>query len=264
MIEHLVTRFEAARLDFHQRDLRRREEAAIARLGEKTLAEGGARTGRLASLASEAVAARGRLQAIAAGHGTSPSAASRQRREALQQKLYQIHLMAGRLALAMPPSGAESEVHAIRAEIADAASERDRLRGQGNRLVDETWTQVRLWIAPRAPALGAMAVGWFIARGYAESHTAGILKSLGSSLTRRGPHLVSLTIDTLLVHYGLPLVVAGLCAYLTHRVASRVRAVAEAVRAQSHEAKRAVSAARLAIPGEAGDPRAPRAVEKSR
>src|SRR2546427_5077207 len=69
MIEQLVTRFEAARLDLRQRDLRRQEEAAIARLGEKTLADAGARGGRVASLAVEAAAVQGRLRAAAAGHG---------------------------------------------------------------------------------------------------------------------------------------------------------------------------------------------------
>src|SRR5436309_2437865 len=195
MIEHLVTRFEAARLALHQRDLRRREEAAVARLGEKTLT-GGGRSGRLMSLAAEAAAARGRLQAITAGQGTSPPAGSRQRIEALEQKLYQIHLTAGRLALAMPPTGAEGEVHAIRSELAEAASERDRLRGEGQRLAQETWTQVRSWVAPRAPAITAMVVGWCIARGYAVSHTRAILSAFGLSASRRGAHLVSLTTDT--------------------------------------------------------------------
>src|SRR5512138_355509 len=130
MIEHLVTRFQATRLDLHQRELRRREEAAIARLGETTLAEGGARSGRLASLSSDAAAIRRRLDGLTAEHGATSSAA-RERRGALEERLSQVHLTAGRLALAMPPTGAESEVLAIRAEMADSAHERDRLRGEG-------------------------------------------------------------------------------------------------------------------------------------
>jgi hypothetical protein len=263
MIEHLVTRFEAARLDLLQRNLRRREEAAIARLGEQTLAEGGARSGRLASLSADAAAVRRRLAAIAAKHGTSPSAVSPERREVLEQRLSQIHLTAGRLALAMPPTGAESEVQAIRAEIADAANERDRLRGEGRRLADETWTQIRSWVVPRAPALGTMAVTWLIAHSYAVSHTQGIMASLGLSLTRRGPHLVSVTVDTLLVHYGLPLAVAAACAYVAHRLVGRVQAAVEAVRARSIEVSRP-AANRVAGSGDVRDARAPRAVGKSR
>jgi hypothetical protein len=244
MIEHLVSWFEAARLDRHQRALRLREEAAIARLGEKSLADGAGRSGRLESLAAEAAAARGRLQAIRAGQGTSPPAGSRQRIEALEQKLHQIHLTAGRLALAMPPTGAEGEVHAIRAEMAAAASARDRLRGEGHRLAEETWTQVRSWITPRAPALTAMVVTWWVARSYAVSHTGAILSSFGLSVSRRGAHLVSVTTDTFIVQYGLPLAVAALCAYLAHRLAGRVRTAVEAVRERSSQATRAVEKSR--------------------
>jgi len=260
MIEQLVTRFEAARLDLRQRDLRRQEEAAIARLGEKTLADAGARGGRVASLAVEAAAVQGRLRATAAGHGGSPSGASRRRLEELEQKLRQIHLTAGRLALAMPPTGAESEVLAIRAELADAASEQDRLRGEGQRLADETWTQVRSWVAPRAPALAAVALTWLIAHGYAGSHTEGILTSLGLSARRRGPHVVSLTTDTALVRYGLPLLVASVSGYLTHHLANRVRTALEEVRARSSHPGRAGGSPRAAAAGDSSR----RVAEKSR
>jgi len=260
MIEQLVTRFEAARLDFRQRNLRRQEEAAIARLGEQTLADAGARGGRVAALAVEATAVRGRLQAIAAGHGASPSGASRRRLEELEQKLRQIRLTAGRLALAMPPTGAENEVLAIRAELANAASEQDRLRGEGPRLADETWTQVRSWVAPRAPALAAVGVTWLIAHAYVGSHTEGILTSLGLSARRRGLHLVSLATDTALVRYGLPLLVASVSGYLTHHLAGRVRTALENVRARSGHPGRAGGPTRAAAAGESSR----RVAEKSR
>jgi hypothetical protein len=263
MIEHLVTRFEAARLDLHQRELRRREEAAIARLGEKTLAEGGARSGRLASLASDAAAIRRRLEAITAEHGAT-SAAARERREALGERLSQIHLTAGRLALAMAPTGAESEVLAIRAEMAESAHERDRLRGEGRRQADETWNRIHEWIAPRGPALGTLAVTWLIAHSYAVAHTPRILASFGLSATRKGSHLVSQPVDTALVHYGLPLVVALLCAYTAHRVVLRVREAVDVVRARSLEAQRAAAQAREAAKTEGRDARAARPVGRAR
>jgi hypothetical protein len=244
MIEHLVTRFEAARLDLRQRQLRRQEEEAIARLGENTLVNGSELKGRLASLASEAAGIRGRLQALGRGTSQPPP---RQRIEALEQKLGQIHLTAGRLVLSMPPTGAESEVLEIRAEIADAASERDRLRGEGRRMVDETWIRVRDWVRPRGPALGTMLVAWLIARGYAASHTSTILGWLGLSHTRRGRHLVSLTTDTALVRHLLPIVMAVVCAYVAHRITLRVRNSLEAVRARS-------AAARLASGSDAAQP----------
>lgn len=254
MIEHLVTRFEAARLDVHQRELRRREEAAIVRLGEKTLAEGGARSGRLASLASDAAAIRRRLEAITAEHGAT-SATARERRAALGERLSQIHLTAGRLALAMPPTGAESEVLAIRAEMAESAHERDRLRGEGRRQADETWSRIHEWVAPRGPALGTLALSWLMAHRYAVSHTQGILGSVGLSATRKGSHLVSLPVDTALVHYGVPLVVALMCAYAAHRLVLRVREAVDVVRARSLEAQRVAAQAREAAKTDARGPR---------
>jgi hypothetical protein len=254
MIEHLVTRFEVARLDLHQRGLRRREEAAIVRLGERTLASGG-KSGRLASLGAEETAVRGRLQVMTAGQGTSPTAGSRQRLEALEQKLYHIHLTAGRLALALPPTGAEDEVNAIRAEMAHVTSERDRLRGEGHRMAQETWSQVCSWVAPRTPGLSAMLLGWWIARSLAVSHTKPILSALGLSDSRRGPHLVSATTDTFLVQYGLPLVIALLCAYLAQRLADRVRLAVDDVRERSSQAAREAAEARQAATAEARDAR---------
>jgi len=262
MIEHLVTRFEAARLDLHQRELRRREEAAIVRLGEKTLAEGGARSGRLASLASDAAAIRRRLEAITAEHGAS-SATVRERRAALEDRLAQIHLTAGRLALAMPPTGAESDVLAIRAEMAESAHERDRLRGEGRRQADETWNRIHEWVAPRGPALGTLAVSWLMAHSYAVSHTKRIFDSLGLSATRKGSHLVSLPVDTALVHYGLPLAVALLSAYAAHRLVLRVREAVDVVRARSAEAQRAAAQARESTKTEGRDTRGARAAGRA-
>ena len=246
MIEHLVTRFEATRLDLHQRELRRREEAAITRLGEKTLAEGVGTNGRLASLSSDAAGVRRRLDAIAVEHGSTSSAA-RERRAALQLRLSQIHLTAGRLALALPPTGAESEVLAIRAEMADAAHERDRLRGEGRRQADETWSRIHAWVAPRGPALGTLVLGW-----------------VGLSATRRGAHLVSLPIDTALVQYVLPLIVAALCAHAAHRLVLRVREAVDAVRARSLEAARAAAEARAATAAEARQARTSQAAGRAR
>jgi hypothetical protein len=171
MIHLLYAQLDALRLGVHQRDLRRREQDALARLGKMTLGEGGARGGRLAALATEAAAARAGLQ---------------RRRESLEQKLRELYLTAGRLAMAMPATGAGSEVHAIRAELANAASERDRVRAEGRRLGEELWARLRAWLTPRAPALMAMALGWWITSRYTESHIRTILKSLGLSFKSRG------------------------------------------------------------------------------
>jgi hypothetical protein len=218
MIHLLYAQLDALRLGVHQRDLRRREQDALARLGKMTLGEGGARGGRLAALATEAAAARAGLQ---------------RRRESLEQKLRELYLTAGRLAMAMPATGAGSEVHAIRAELANAASERDRVRAEGRRLGEELWARLRAWLTPRAPALTAMALGWWITSRYTESHIRTILKSLGLSLKSSGTHLVSVSTDKLLIEYGLPLLAAVLCAQLGNRVGAWGRTVVDAYRVRS-------------------------------
>jgi len=131
-------------------------------------------------------------------------------------------------------------------------------------MADESWTRIHSWVAPRAPALGALALAWLIAHGYAGSHTKGILASLGLSATKRGSHLVSLPVDTALVHYVLPLVVAAVCAYVAHRLVRRVREAVDAVRARSLEASRVAAHARHAAKAEAREAQAPRAAGRGR
>ena len=236
MIHHLRAQLDAFRLGVHQRDLRRREQDALARLGKMTLGEGGTRVGRLAALATEAAAARSRLDAMS-GERRSSGGANRnelqRRRESLEQKLRELHLIAGRLVMAMPASEAGSEVLAIRAELANAASERERLSAQARRLGDDLLAGLRAWLTPRAPALAAMALGWWITSRYTESHIRTIMKSLGLSLSRRGTHLVSASTDTLLIEYGLPLLAAGLCASLGNRLGAWGRTAADAYRSRS-------------------------------
>ena len=78
-----------------------------------------------------------------------------------------------------------------------------------------------------------MVLGWWITSRYTESHIRTIMKSLGLSLTRRGTHWVSVSTDTLLIEYGLPLVAAVLCASLGNRLASWGRTAADAYRSRS-------------------------------
>lgn len=236
MIHHLRAQLEAYRLGVHQRDLRAREQDALARLGKTTLGEGGVRVGRLATLATEAAALRSRLEALS-GEGRSSGAANggdvHRRRESLEQKLRELHLVAGRLVLAMPATEAGSEVLAIRAELANAAAERERLSAEARRVGEDLLAGLRAWLTPRAPALTAMVLGWWITSRYTDSHIRTIMKSLGLSLSRRGTHWVSASTDTLLIEYGLPLLAAALCAFLGSRLAARWRTAGEAYRSRS-------------------------------
>jgi hypothetical protein len=103
-----------------------------------------------------------------------------------------------------------------------------------------------------------VAVSWLIAHSYAVSHTRAILGSLGLSVTPKGSHLVSLPIDTALVHYAGPLAVALVCGYGAHRLVLRVREAVDVVRARSVEAQRDAAPAREAAKAGNRDARAPR------
>jgi hypothetical protein len=223
---HLRAQLDALRLGVHQRDLRRREQDALARLGKVTLAEGGARSGRLASLAGEAASIQKRLDGLSAERRSAAGTAAmradlQRRREPLEQKLREVCLTAGRLAMAMPATGAaggSEEVQTIRSELANTASEQARLRAEGRRLGEELVERLRAWATPRAPALVAMALGWWIASRYTESHIKTIMKSLGLSLKPSGAHLMSASADRMLIEYGLPLIVAVVCAKVGSRL----------------------------------------------
>lgn len=233
----LRLQLDARRLEGHQRDLLRREQDALARLGGNTLAEGGARGGRLAALAAESGTIQTKLEAMSRELRTAAGASNadlRGRRQAVEQKQRELFLTAGRLVMAMPaPAAGSEEVEAIRAERASAANEQARLRAERQQINADFRAQVRGWLTPRAPALTAMGLGWWIARRYSDSHLRELLKTFGLSSRLSGHHLISLSTDTQLLQYGLPLLAAVVCAYLGHRIAPRVLALAEAYRIRS-------------------------------
>jgi hypothetical protein len=73
---------------------------------------------------------------------------------------------------------------------------------------------------PKAPALAGMAVGWWIASTYTDSHAKSILRSVG--IGHGGTHVVSGSTYKAM-HYGLPLLAAAMCAYAAGRIATAIR-----------------------------------------
>jgi hypothetical protein len=261
MIDHAHAQLDAIRLAARQRSLRRREQAALARLGKGTLADGGSREGRLATLAAEAAAARSRLAAleeerraalaatrtdlaavprwmvpVVLVRGASARAVLRQRRVAMEKATHELHLVAGRLAMASATSSAAREVQAIRTELAVGLSDHERrkaeldarplpawverARGEGKHFGVALWTQLRSQLIPKAPALAGMAVGWWIASTYTDSHAKSILRSVG--IGHGGTHVVSASMYKTM-QFGLPLLAAAVCAYVAGRIAAAIR-----------------------------------------
>lgn len=76
------------------------------------------------------------------------------------------------------------------------------------------WLQLRPNVLPRASALVGLAVGWWLADTYTDSHLKSVLSSLG--LGRGGKRVVSgETYRTMM--FWLPILAAGLFAYLADR-----------------------------------------------
>ncbi len=250
MIDHVHAQLDAIRLGVRQRGLRRREQGALARLGRVTLADGGSREGRLATLAAEAATARSRLVAleeerraalaatradlaavprwmapVVLVRGVSARAVLRQRRAAVEQATHDLHLTAGRLAMTTAASPAAREVQAIRAELAALQARPlpawvERARGEAKHLGGAVWTQLRSQLTPKGPALAGMAMGWWIAGRYTDSHARSILRSVG--IGHGGTHVVSGSMYKAM-HFGLPLLTAAVCAYVGERIAGAVR-----------------------------------------
>jgi hypothetical protein len=261
MIHRLHAQLDAIRLGVRQRGLRRREQTALARLGQATLADGGPRVGRLVVLAAEAATARSRLAGLVEERraatiqtradlaavprwmvpmvivrGVSARAVLRRRRAVIEKALHELYLTAGRLAMSTAISPAARQVEAIRAELAAAASERerrlaaldgrplpawmDRARAEGKELGGAVWRQLRSQLTPKAPALAGMAMGWWITSTYTDSHARSILRSVG--IGHGGTHVVSASTYKVM-QVGLPLLAAAVCAYLGQRIAAAVR-----------------------------------------
>ena len=76
------------------------------------------------------------------------------------------------------------------------------------------WLQLRPSVLPRSPALVGLAVGWWMADTYTDSHFRSVLHSLG--IGQGGRRVVSGETYRLMM-FWLPILVAALCAYLADR-----------------------------------------------
>lgn len=249
------------RLDLRLAWLRRRERAALRRLGEE-LARSGAGEGSEEErrVMGEIGAALGRIQELTAERGASLDAdradlvevahwvkpvvvlrggctrlvlghATAEVRRSLGARYEAIGVLAA--ASADPRSPRDREVVAIRAEIAAVAVERARRVAPFGETALPAWSaragveavefgravgrQLRSHFMPKAPALVGLAVGWWIANTYTDSHLRSALRSIG--LGSGGTRVVSSSTYEAM-SFWLPLLAAALCAYLGGRIAA--------------------------------------------
>jgi hypothetical protein len=129
------------------------------------------------------------------------------------------------------PTGPTRQVAEVRAGLARVRAERERwvapyggsaIPAGATRVGVETAglgravaRQLRSQFLPKAPALVGLAVGWWIANTYTDSHLRSALRSIG--IGSGGTRVVSSSTYEAM-SFWLPLLAAALCAYLGERI----------------------------------------------
>lgn len=206
-------------------------EAALAGIEELTEA---ARASLAADRADFATVATW-VKPVVAARGLCASLVLRHRRAAMRRGLEPHYIALGRLAAAEPEYWypLEREVSAVRARHAGLLAERERRLAPFGATAFPVWsgralteslgfsravlTQLRSHFLPKAPALAGLAVGWWIARTYTDSHLHSVLRTLG--IGKGGTRVVSSSTYEAM-SFWLPLLAAALCAYLGERLAA--------------------------------------------
>jgi hypothetical protein len=143
------------------------------------------------------------------------------------------HEALGALAVtgAVGATGEGGDVHAARESLVRLRLERERRLASFGETAHPAWArhaavesaglarallaQLRAALVPKAPALAGMAVGWWIANTYTDSHVRSALRSVG--IGSGGTHVVSGSTFKMM-SFWLPLVAAAVCAYLGERM----------------------------------------------
>jgi hypothetical protein len=153
------------------------------------------------------VAARRELQPryealgeLAAGRSDAPASLARQVSD-LRAELARVE--AGRERWVAPYGGSAIPAGAIRAGVEVSSFARAVAR------------QLRSHFFPKAPALVGLAVGWWVANTYTDSHLRSALRSIG--IGSGGTRVISSSMYDAM-SFWLPLLAAALCAYIGERI----------------------------------------------
>ena len=168
--------------------------------------------------------------------GVSARAVLRHRRALAARALGPRYEALGALAVSDRPSEG-ADVYAARASLGRLRLERERRLASFGETAHPAWArqaavesaglvratlgQLRAALLPKAPALAGMAVGWWIANTYTDSHFRSALRSVG--IGSGGTHVVSASTFKAM-SFWLPLLAAAVCAYLGERIVRNYRA----------------------------------------
>jgi hypothetical protein len=158
------------------------------------------------------------------------------RASAVDRRLTSLHESAGALAAERASMARRGELVGVRAGLHRLAAEREQWLAPFGGTAHPVWIhragresavlaqafvkQLRSTLLPKAPALAGMAVGWWIANTYTDSHLRSALRSIG--IGHGGTHVVSGSTYKAM-SFWLPLLAAAVCAYVGERLAEFYR-----------------------------------------
>ena len=259
MLERPRAQYHEIRLALRSAWLRRRERAALRRLGQEVICTEAIPRPSVRPLVDQVLGALARMEHLRAQRrasleadradmaavpawvrpavvlrGLSTRLILRQRAAAETRALEPVHESIGRLTADRGelPGPHAREVEGLRAALAATEAERARwcapygesaLPAWGARIGREAvgfggavGRQLRSSLLPKAPAIAGLAVGWWVADTFTDSHLRSTLHSLG--IGSGGTRVVSgSTYEAM--QFWLPLLAAALCAYLGERIA---------------------------------------------
>jgi hypothetical protein len=218
--------------------------AAVLRLGREidTLAHAIART-RDADRADWLTVSPW-MRPVVAGRGLASRLVLRDRQAGCRRDMRPHHIALGRAALTLQASTrarlgltetltratrAAEELNALGVAPADrplpvrqspAPAWAGRARVEAGSLGRAVGKQLHGQLFPRASALAGMAAGWWVASTYTDSHVRSVLRSVG--IGSGGTRVVSGETYRAM-SFWLPILAAGLCAYLGDRLAGYIR-----------------------------------------
>jgi hypothetical protein len=258
MVVRLQAVFHQVRLDLRRSWLRRRERAALCRLGEacaraepsdsqemqRWKQEIDAALGRIDSLTREsrrsleadrtdlAIVARW-MAPVVMLRGMCARLVLHHAKAAARRELRPRYEALGELAAGRPESATPvaRQVAELRVELARVLAERERwVAPYGGSAIPAgavragveasgfgcaVARQLHSHLLPKAPALVGLAVGWWVANTYTDSHLRSALRSIG--IGSGGTHVVSSSTYEAMT-FWLPLLGAALCAYAGERI----------------------------------------------
>jgi len=176
------------------------------------------------------------IRPLVIARGLCSRAVLHHRAASVRRRLVPLHEAVGALAAGRGLGAKRPKIVEARAGLDRITAERERRLAPFGGTAHPSWMrlvaaesavlaraivrQLRTTLMPKAPALAGMAMGWWIANTYTDSHARSVLRSIG--IGHGGTNVVSGSTYKAM-SFWLPLLAAAVCAYLGERLAESYR-----------------------------------------